>query len=88
MWLVGATIAACGTTVYIELGTVSLLFSLLSISAQPLTGLRLQGIPRSGGEKNYLEFIYRSPKFMITCAYTAYTLILVRVIYSCVNSPS
>jgi amino acid transporter len=76
MWLVGATIAACGTTVYIELGTVSLLFSLLSISAQPLTGLRLQGIPRSGGEKNYLEFIYRSPKFMITCAYTAYTLIL------------
>ncbi|KAF5324296.1 hypothetical protein D9619_011392 [Psilocybe cf. subviscida] len=55
MWLVGAMIAACGTTVYIELGT---------------------GIPRSGGEKNYLEFIYRSPKFMVTCAYTAYTLIL------------
>ena len=26
MWLVGAIIAACGTTVYIELGTVCCLF--------------------------------------------------------------
>ncbi|KAH9477578.1 High-affinity methionine permease [Psilocybe cubensis] len=40
MWLVGASIAACGTAVYVELGT---------------------GLPRSGGEKNYLEFIYRRP---------------------------
>lgn len=35
------------------------------------------GLPRSGGEKNYLEFIYRKPKFMVTCAFTAYTLIMV-----------
>ncbi|KAF8198485.1 APC amino acid permease [Pholiota molesta] len=55
MWLVGALIAACGTAVYIELGT---------------------GLPRSGGEKNYLEFIYRRPKFLVTCAFTAYTLIM------------
>ncbi|KAF8157117.1 APC amino acid permease [Crassisporium funariophilum] len=55
MWLIGALIAACGTAVYIELGT---------------------GLPRSGGEKNYLEFIYRRPKFMVTCAFTVYTLIM------------
>ncbi|KAF9479857.1 APC amino acid permease [Pholiota conissans] len=55
MWLVGALIAACGTAVYIELGT---------------------GLPRSGGEKNYLEYIYRRPKFLVTCTFTAYTLIM------------
>ncbi|KAF5383238.1 hypothetical protein D9615_004869 [Tricholomella constricta] len=54
MWLIGALIAAAGTTVYIELGT---------------------GLPRSGGEKNYLEFIYRRPKFMMTCTYSVYALI-------------
>ncbi|KAF8799568.1 APC amino acid permease [Phlegmacium glaucopus] len=55
MWLVGAFIAACGTAVYIELGT---------------------GLPRNGGEKNYLEYIYRRPKFMVTCTFIAYTLIM------------
>ncbi|KAG5653299.1 hypothetical protein H0H81_001259 [Sphagnurus paluster] len=54
MWIIGALIAAAGTTVYIELGT---------------------GLPRSGGEKNYLEFIYRRPKFMMTCAFSVYALI-------------
>ncbi|GLB39007.1 putative amino acid permease [Lyophyllum shimeji] len=33
------------------------------------------GLPRSGGEKNYLEFIYRRPKFMATCAFSVYALI-------------
>ncbi|KAF8067975.1 APC amino acid permease [Lyophyllum atratum] len=33
------------------------------------------GLPRSGGEKNYLEFIYRRPKFMMTCAFSVYALI-------------
>ncbi|KAF7304365.1 High affinity methionine permease [Mycena chlorophos] len=54
MWILGALIAAAGTTVYVELGT---------------------GLPRSGGEKNYLEYMYRRPKFMITCAYAVYTFI-------------
>ncbi|KAF9558568.1 APC amino acid permease [Agrocybe pediades] len=55
MWLVGASIAACGTAVYVEFGT---------------------GLPRSGGEKNYLEFIYRRPKFLVTCTYAFYTFIM------------
>ncbi|KAF8970051.1 APC amino acid permease [Flammula alnicola] len=67
MWLVGALIAACGTAVYIELGT---------------------GLPRSGGEKNYLEYIYRKPKFMITCAFTAYTLIMENLLHSLAIEPT
>ncbi|KAI0945356.1 hypothetical protein AcW1_001599 [Taiwanofungus camphoratus] len=55
MWLIGATVAICGTAVYIELGT---------------------GLPRNGGEKNYLEFIYRKPRFLVTCAYAAYAIFI------------
>lgn len=27
------------------------------------------GLPRNGGEKNYLEFVYRKPKFLATGFY-------------------
>ncbi|KAF8834677.1 amino acid transporter [Paxillus ammoniavirescens] len=30
------------------------------------------GLPRSGGEKTYMEYIYRRPAFMITCVYALY----------------
>ncbi|KAJ6612522.1 APC amino acid permease [Mycena sp. CBHHK59/15] len=33
------------------------------------------GLPRSGGEKNYLEYMYRRPKFLVSCTYSVYTLI-------------
>ncbi|EPS98575.1 hypothetical protein FOMPIDRAFT_1037459 [Fomitopsis schrenkii] len=55
MWLLGATIAACGTAVYIELGTA---------------------LPRNGGEKNYLEYIYQRPRFLMACGYAAYALLI------------
>ncbi|KAH9852455.1 amino acid transporter [Lenzites betulinus] len=54
MWLLGATVALCGTAVYIELGT---------------------GLPRNGGEKNYLELIYRRPKLLVTCIYAMYAVL-------------
>ncbi|EIW55488.1 amino acid transporter [Trametes versicolor FP-101664 SS1] len=54
MWLLGATVALCGTAVYIELGT---------------------GLPRNGGEKNYLEFIYQHPKLLVTCIYAMYAVL-------------
>lgn len=38
------------------------------------------GLPRSGGEKNYLEFVYRRPKFLISCAFMGYALIMVSLI--------
>jgi hypothetical protein len=37
----------------------------------------MQGLPRSGGEKNYLEYIYRRPKYLTTCAFSVYALITV-----------
>ncbi|KAK4056089.1 hypothetical protein OIO90_002820 [Microbotryomycetes sp. JL221] len=33
-------------------------------------------LPRSGGEKNYLEFFYRKPLYLITCVYAAYAALL------------
>ncbi|KAL0574797.1 hypothetical protein V5O48_007170 [Marasmius crinis-equi] len=34
------------------------------------------GLPRNGGEKNYLEFIYRRPAFLTTCVYTVYAIVM------------
>ncbi|KAH8174954.1 amino acid permease domain-containing protein [Sarocladium implicatum] len=34
------------------------------------------GIPKNGGEKNLLEFVYRKPKFLTTCLYTGYVVLL------------
>ncbi|KAF2228658.1 amino acid transporter [Viridothelium virens] len=34
------------------------------------------GLPRNGGEKNYLEFVYRRPKFLVTGFYTGYVILL------------
>lgn len=34
------------------------------------------GLPRSGGEKNYLEFFFRRPAFFISCVYAANAALL------------
>ncbi|PHH60013.1 hypothetical protein CDD81_2181 [Ophiocordyceps australis] len=34
------------------------------------------GLPRNGGEKNYLEFVYRKPKYLTTSIYTGYVVLL------------
>lgn len=36
------------------------------------------GLPQNGGEKAYLEYIYRRPQFLITCVYASYGIFLVR----------
>jgi len=33
-------------------------------------------IPRNGGEKNYLEFVYRKPRFLATGFFTSYVMLL------------
>lgn len=33
-------------------------------------------IPRNGGEKNYLEYVYRRPKFLVTSMYAVYVVLL------------
>ncbi|KIM74112.1 hypothetical protein PILCRDRAFT_801430 [Piloderma croceum F 1598] len=55
MWVLGALVAAAGTSVYVELGS---------------------GMPRNGGEKNYLEFMYRRPKFLVTCVFAVYAVFM------------
>ncbi len=34
------------------------------------------GLPRNGGEKNYLEYVYRRPKFLATAMYAGYVVLL------------
>lgn len=34
------------------------------------------GLPKNGGEKNYLEFVYRKPRLLITAMYTGYVILL------------
>ncbi|KAF8655586.1 hypothetical protein AX16_003007 [Volvariella volvacea WC 439] len=33
------------------------------------------GLPRNGAEKNYLEFIYRRPNFLVTCTLSIYVFV-------------
>lgn len=38
------------------------------------------GLPRSGAEKNYLEFMYRKPKYLATCVYAFLLTLIVSAI--------
>lgn len=33
-------------------------------------------IPKNGGEKNYLEYVYRYPKMLTTCVYAGNAVLL------------
>lgn len=76
MWLLGATVALCGTAVYIELGTVRIPTPSREQTRTCDDGT-LQGLPRNGGEKNYLEFMYQRPKLLVTCIYAMYAVLTV-----------
>lgn len=34
------------------------------------------GLPRNGGEKNYLEYVFRRPKFLATAMYASWVMLL------------
>ncbi|EEH41495.2 high-affinity methionine permease [Paracoccidioides lutzii Pb01] len=34
------------------------------------------GLPRNGGEKNYLEYVFRKPRFLTSCMYAGYVFFL------------
>lgn len=36
------------------------------------------GIPKNGGEKNYLEYVFKRPRFLATGLYTGYVVLLGR----------
>jgi amino acid transporter len=72
-WLLGALIAFAGLCVNLELG--------LTIPRRRLhfsDGHRSIDvwIPRSGGEKNYLEWIYKRPAYLATCVYAVVYILL------------
>lgn len=60
MWIAGAIITLLGLCVFLEMG--------LSIPRYVLRG-RPVAVPRSGGEKNYLEYMYRRPRYLATCVF-------------------
>ena len=64
-WAAGAIISTCGLFVWLECS--------MSIPQRPVHGhAEPRGVPRSGGEKNYLEFMFRDPqsrKSRVTCSY-------------------
>ncbi|KAL8825813.1 MAG: hypothetical protein Q9170_007648 [Blastenia crenularia] len=71
LWAIGAIVGLCGLLVWLELGLSIPRFRV------PREGNDLDdhdegtftSVPRSGGEKNYLEHIYHSPQFRTTCIY-------------------
>jgi hypothetical protein len=40
------------------------------------------GIPKNGGEKNYLEYVFKKPRFLATGLYTGYVLLLGKIPYA------
>lgn len=73
MWVAGTLIALAGTAVYLEWGTAipRYIYTLrFRLDCDLLT------LSRNGGEKNYLEFVYKKPKFLATTMYAAYTFLL------------
>jgi amino acid transporter len=67
--VLGGVVALCLLLVWLEFG--------LSIPVQRdlLTG-SIRNVPRSGGEKNFLEYAFIRPKFLATCTYGIMFLLL------------
>lgn len=80
--IIGTGIFATPATILSLSGSVGLsmfLWLVGTIIAAAGTAVYMEfgtGLPRNGGEKNYLEFVYRKPKFLTTCLYTGYVILL------------
>lgn len=65
LWIAGGLLVLCITLSWLELG--------LTIPRHPFhtrDGVRvIVSAPRSGGDKNYLEFIYKKPKLFMSCLF-------------------
>jgi amino acid transporter len=80
--MVGTGIFATPSTIFSLSGSVGLsLFIWVAGMIIAACGMAVYlefgtAIPRNGGEKNYLEFVYRRPKFLVTGFYTGYVVLL------------
>ncbi|KAF2207524.1 hypothetical protein CERZMDRAFT_107794 [Cercospora zeae-maydis SCOH1-5] len=74
MWILAAVISICGLYVWLECG--------LSMPQRLVRGEnKPRGVPRSGGEKNYLEFMFpnhglRLPHIRTTCAFSIMFIVM------------
>lgn len=80
--MVGAGVFSTASTILSLSGSVGLSMimwavgSIIAFSGL-LTYMELgSAIPRNGGEKNYLEYIYTKPKFFVTAMYASYVFFL------------
>ena len=82
LWFVGIVYALCGTHVYIEYG--------LSVPRYTIHGVE-QSVPRSGGDLNYLQYVYRRPAYrqntilLVTCLFGISFVVLGNVFSNCIN---
>ncbi|CDK28532.1 unnamed protein product [Kuraishia capsulata CBS 1993] len=80
--ILGTGIFATPSTIYNLCGSIGLSLILWVVGALiALAGLYVymefgSAIPRNGGEKNYLEYVYSKPKFLTTGMYAAYVFLL------------
>ncbi|CAI7564991.1 unnamed protein product [Penicillium pancosmium] len=80
--VVGTGIFATPSTILSLAGSVGLalfMWVIGTIIALAGTAVYLEwgtAIPRNGGEKNYLEYIYKKPKFLATAMFAAYAFLL------------
>ena len=72
LWAFGALIALSSLLVWLELGLSIPKFEVpdrISTYAGREGDSITRSVPRNGGEKNYLEYIYKLPKLRTTCVY-------------------
>ncbi|OVF09246.1 putative high-affinity methionine permease [Clavispora lusitaniae] len=80
--IIGAGVFSTASTIFKlsgSVGTAMIMWAVGSIIAFTglLTYMELgSAIPRNGGEKNYLEYIYQKPKFFVTAMYASYVFFL------------
>lgn len=80
--MLGTGVFAVSSTVFTLSGSVGLSLILWAVGALiSMAGLYVYmefgtAIPKNGGEKNYLEAIFRKPKFLITSMYASYVFFL------------
>ncbi|CAK9436919.1 uncharacterized protein LODBEIA_P14360 [Lodderomyces beijingensis] len=80
--MLGAGVFSTGSTIYALSGSVGTsLMMWFAGTVIAFSGLLVYmelgtAIPRNGGEKNYLEYMFRKPKFFVTAMYASYVFFL------------
>lgn len=80
--MIGAGVFSTGSTIFILSGSVGTsLMMWFAGTVIAFSGLLVYmelglALPRNGGEKTYLEYIFNKPKFLVTACYAAYVFLM------------